>query len=360
MSLSVLNFAVGLLIFSPSAANDQMSSKEVNAYRAFTPSIASIIRNGEPIGSAALVDSSGLFVTHLNAVYAKRVSARLSDGRMIVMVLKSTDDPTKLAVLQADDWIKSARPLSTATGLKSGDRLVTVLPTGLIRAEYVGTKSGLVTQSHRMMPLSEISFEAPADRIGGGLVMTESGEIVGFLNAALRSNAEADIQVKPSQVEGSDDGPTPMGTAAATFEKNLASRAMKTLRRPGPADMTVAYTPAPRVLRRTIDSLIRGKDVDRPSIGVDVKNAPAHRGALIEKVEPGSAADMAGLRAGDIVIQIDDEPVNDQMDLGRIVMDQEIGKTLIIKVIRGQTLILVPVTVSSKSGQNRTTGGSST
>src|SRR6476661_8597434 len=111
MSLSVLNVIVGMLVLAPSGADGQMSAKEVNAYKQFTPSIVSIVRNGEPIGTAALVDSSGLFVTHVDAVYARRVSARLSDGRTVVMVLKGTDDPTKLAVLQADDWIKSARPL---------------------------------------------------------------------------------------------------------------------------------------------------------------------------------------------------------------------------------------------------------
>lgn len=327
-----------------------MSSKEVNAYKLFTPSIVSIVRNGEPIGTAALVDSSGLFVTHADAVYARRLTARLSDGRTVVMVLKGTDDPTKLSVLQAEDWIKSARPLSTAQGLKSGDRLVTVLPSGLIRAEYVGGKSGLETQSHRLMPLSEISFEAPADKIGGGLVMTESGEIVGFLNAALRSNSEADIQIRPSQIE--DDGPRPAGVS--NIAKALDAQAARVLKRQGPADMTIAYTPAPRVLRRTIDSLVRGKDVDRPSIGVDVKNAPGRHGALIERIEPGSGAELAGLKEGDVVVEIDGNAVNDQVDLARIVMDQEIGKTLKVKVRRGQTLWAFPVVVGSRAGKTRT------
>ncbi len=357
MSLSVLNVVVGLLVLSPGGADGQMNAKEVNAYKAFTPSIVSIIRNGEPIGTAALVDSSGLFVTHTDAVYARRVTARLSDGRTVVMVLKGTDDPTKLAVLQADDWIKSARPLSTAQGLKSGDRLVTVLPSGLIRAEYVGGKSGLMTQSHRLMPLSEISFEAPADRIGGGLVMTESGQLVGFLNAALRSNSEADIQVRPSQIE--DEGPAPAGVAN-NFAARLNARAAKGLNRQGPADMTVAYTPAPRVLRRTNEYLVRGNGFDRPSIGVDVKNAPGRHGALIERVEQGSGADVAGLKVGDLVIDINDNPVNDQVDLARIVMDQEIGATLKIKVRRGQTLLTVPVVVGSRATQTRTAPGSAT
>lgn len=325
-----------MLIAVASHSGAQMSSEEWSEYREINPSIASIIRGHDPVGTAALVDGSGLFLAHLDSVYNAHVLGRLSDGRIVHMTLKSSDDATQLAILQADDWIKTARPLAPADDLKSGDRLMAVLPSGLIRAEFVGGRSGLVTKSRRLMPLSEISFEATADRIGGGLVMTRSGELVGFLNAALKPIGEANIQIRPSQMEGDA---TPM------IQRNLVRDSQKAA---GPGDMAVAYTPSPRMLRRTMDGLIRGQDVERPSIGVDVKHSPGSDGALIEKVVPGSGADQAGLRVGDIVIEINGQDIDSQMDLAKVVMDQEIGAVLQVKIRRGQSMMTVPVMVGSK------------
>jgi putative serine protease PepD len=358
MSSSVLSTVLVIALFAPSGVEAQMSQKESKAYQSITTSIASIVQGDQAVGTAALVDSSGLFLTHLDSVYAKRIMARLSDGRIVAMTLKTSDDPTHLAILQAEDWVKTARVLKPAEDLKSGDRLMAVLPTGLIRAEYVGARSGLVQKTKRLMPLSEISFEAPADKIGGGLIMTPSGALVGFLNATLRANAETNIQIRPSSVAAaSDAGPVPSTSRYAPdamgSQKSFSSRAQ------GPADMTVAFTPSTRTLRKTLQSLIRGKDVDRPSIGVDVKNAK-QGGALIQKIEPGSAAEAAGLKVGDIVIEIDGKDIADQMDLARVVMDREIGSTLLIKVRRGRTLATYPVVVGSKAGRNHLSPGSAT
>lgn len=361
MSSLVLSLSLVVVALSPSDGGGQMSQKDWNAYRLVTPSIVSIVRGRQSIGTAALVDSSGLFLAHFDSVYGKRVTAKLSDGRTVSLTLKAEDEPTQLAILQADDWIKSARPLVPAEGLKSGDQLMAVLPSGLIRAEYVGGMNGLEAKSRRLMMLSEISFEAPADRIGGGLVITPAGQLVGFLNAALHSGQEANIQARPSQEAGVTSDAAPL--AASRYANSIEPQA-KTLRprvlAQGPADMTVAYTPSLKMLRRTIDSLVHGKIVDRPSIGVDVKNSPDHDGALIEKVEPGSAADQAGLKAGDIVVEINGKDVDNQMDLAKIIMDQQIGAQIIVKAKRGQNLLIVPVVVGSKPAKNHIGPGSST
>ena len=365
MSLSALSTVLITAVLA-SSGHGQMSSNEFSAYRLVAPSIANIVRGREAVGTAALVDPTGLFLAHLDSVYGKRVNARLSDGRLISLTLRAEDDQTQLAILQADDWIKSARPLPPAEDLKSGDRLMAVLPTGLIRAEYVGGKSGVLASNRRLMPLSEISFEAPADRIGGGLVMTPSGNLVGFMNAALHNSGEADILVKPSKVQGGGEGEgvLPKGAAPSIAPMAVQARnfggAMGGGGKVGPGDMTVAYTPSTRMLRKTLASLIRGKDVDRPSIGVDVKNSPDNNGALIERVEPGSGADQAGLKAGDIVVEIDGQDINSQMDLAQVIMDQEVGATLRVKVKRGRTLLIVPVVVGSKPAKAHSGPQSST
>jgi S1-C subfamily serine protease len=338
MLSSALNALVAFVAIAPAGAA-QMAPKDRAAWRSMQPAVASIVRGRRDLGSAALVDSRGLFVTYLGSVYGPHVTARLSDGRIVGMTLRSSDDATQLAVLQADDWIKSARPLAAEDDpMNPGDRLFAILPSGVIRAAYVGARHGLVASSKRLMPLSEINFEAPADLIGGALIVTSDGEIVGFLDAALHSQQEVSANVEPSALEGT----TPKSSLSKAIQGLLKPR-----RKLGPGDMTTAYTIAPNVFRKTMEGLISGRGVDRPSIGVDVKNASGG-GALIQSVEPGSSAAESGLKAGDVVYEIDGKEIDDQVDLAKAVLDRPIGASLIVKVKRGRSILIVPVRVESR------------
>lgn len=339
----MLSSALSALIVlggAASGAAPQAVEKDRSAWHRVEPSVASIVQGNQDLGSAALVSGKGLFLTHLGAVYGRTVKARLSNGEMVEMTLKASDEPTQLAVLQASDWIKTAKPLTPVDGeLKSGDRLLAIRSGSILRAQFVsGTRYGVVAPSQRLMQLSEISFEAASDQVDGALVMTPDGRLVGFLNATLRSNNEAELSRPMNSVTSDTQGLVPMAKGAAS----------RMARKFGPADMTVAYTASPVALERALDSLLRGKGVDRPSIGVNVKNAEGG-GALIDSVAPGSEAEQAGLQPGDVVIEIDGAKIEKQVDLAKAIMDQEIGSSIRMKVRRGRWTLTVPVRVGSKS-----------
>jgi len=63
----------------------------------------------------------------------------------------------------------------------------------------------------------------------------------------------------------------------------------------------------------------RGRSAEalRPRLGLRVKDAPA--GAEVAVVHTGSLAERAGVRVGDIVEAIDDQPVRSADDLERLV-----------------------------------------
>jgi S1-C subfamily serine protease len=204
------------------------------------------------------------------------------------------------------------------------------------------------------MALSEIRFEAPADSIGGALVVTPQGKVVGFLNATLRNEQLQNQTVQPIQAPQGQEGVAPMVKRAARAMANNLSQA-----RFGPADMTVAYTTAPSSLQRALNSLLRGQDVIRPSIGVDVRNSQ-EGGALIESVDQGSEAEQAGLKKGDVVIEINGKRIQDQMDLAQAVMEQQPGATLVVKVKRGRALLTVPVRVGQKRSKTLASPGDAT
>src|SRR5690242_16467794 len=67
-------------------------------------SVAVILKDGIPIGDAALIDRTGLFITNQSAVSTPTMEARLSNGKTVTLDWKSTDVPTQTVLLQAENW----------------------------------------------------------------------------------------------------------------------------------------------------------------------------------------------------------------------------------------------------------------
>ena len=66
---------------------------------------------------------------------------------------------------------------------------------------------------------------------------------------------------------------------------------------------------------------------------------------MVGPIEPGSAADRAGLKAGDIVLGLDGQKITGADDLIRALTGEKIGKSVALDVLRGAerlTVALVP------------------
>jgi S1-C subfamily serine protease len=71
--------------------------------------------------------------------------------------------------------------------------------------------------------------------------------------------------------------------------------------------------------------------------------APAQGGALLRSVEPGSPADGAGLKQGDIVLAVDGHPVEDSRTLSLTVAGMDPGATVDLTVWRNEKKVQVPL-----------------
>ena len=91
----------------------------------------------------------------------------------------------------------------------------------------------------------------------------------------------------------------------------------------------------------------------RGRIGVSVQSltpelrehfgAPADRGVLVARVEPGRPGERAGLRVGDVLLEANDQPLANPGDLLRIVASGTEGAVLELRLLRGSDELTVKV-----------------
>ncbi len=113
--------------------------------------------------------------------------------------------------------------------------------------------------------------------------------------------------------------------------------------------------PADAELRGRIDALARGESPARPRLGIGIApggvarklrravGLPERDGLLVRVVEEASPADRAGVRAGDLVVAVDGQPVSDADQLYEA-LDRVSGPSLALGIVRGVEERTVTVT----------------
>ena len=79
------------------------------------------------------------------------------------------------------------------------------------------------------------------------------------------------------------------------------------------------------------------------SIGAIVDATPA--GVRVRELDPGGPAARAGLRAGDLIIRCDDEPVTTTRAFNRCVLSTPPGRRVRLDVVRSDRTLAVDVNV---------------
>ncbi|MBE7492201.1 MAG: PDZ domain-containing protein [Planctomycetes bacterium] len=75
----------------------------------------------------------------------------------------------------------------------------------------------------------------------------------------------------------------------------------------------------------------------RPFMGVQTaKKWTDKPGLEVGNVVSGSGAERAGLRVGDIILEVDGQPMNEVEDLQGLILKKKVGDTLKVKILRGE------------------------
>ncbi len=242
-------------------------------------------RNGnEPTaisgGSGVIIDAEeGIIVTNHHVIAdGQTFRVDLADGRLLNAELIGSDLATDLAVLRIPAGGLSAVETVDSDTLRTGDLAFAVgYPLGLDQTLTMGVISGLGRSGMGDAVEDYIQTDAAVNSgNSGGPLLDSRGRLIGINTSILSGD-----------FSGGNDG--------------------------------IAFAVPTRILMFVVAQLRTNGEVARGRIGATLGSLTAERavelglgfvrGAIVEDVIPGSPADRAGLRRGDVITRIQNRPV---------------------------------------------------
>jgi S1-C subfamily serine protease len=282
-------------------------------------------------GSGFIIDGVGDILTNAHVVNgADRVVVTLKDGRTFEGTVEGVDEVTDLAVVKidAEDEALPVASLGNSDSVEVGDWAIAVgNPLGLDNTVTLGIISTLKRSSASVgIPGKRLEFIQTDAAINpgnsGGPLVNQNGEVIG-INTAIRADA-----------------------------------------------MGIGFAIPINKAKELKDRLVRGESIAHPYLGVQIATInpeiakrnnedinsgmvlPEVNGVLIVRVMPDTPAAAAGLRRGDVILEIDGEVIRTADQLQSKVDNSRIGQALRVKVQRGNQTQTISVRTAELQPQD--------
>jgi len=325
---------VGITIVAPASAmhdNDQDGPQEQSPFDGQDPFFrffgipGQMQPNTQPVhalGSGFIVRSDGLILTNAHVVKgATEVTVTLSDHREYPAKVLGLDTTTDVAVIKINAKDLPVVHMGSTDSLQVGDYVLAIgAPYGL---EETAT-AGIVSAKGRSLPDSQsvpfIQTDAAVNPgNSGGPLFDAHGNVVGI----------------NSQIYSSTGGYQGLSFAIPI---EVATQVQAQILKTGHVEharLGVGIQPVTQQLAQ--------------SFGLDM---PA--GALVAKVDGGSAAARAGLKAGDVILKFNGKPVNDPGSLSAAVAMAQPGEAAKLDLWRAGKSMQLDVTLGAAPGARAT------
>ena len=258
----------------------------------------------QSVGSGVIVDAErGYVMTNHHVVNnAEKLIVTLADRRSFDAELLGSDEGTDIALLRIEADDLTALAFGDSEKIEVGDFVLAIgNPFGIGQTVTSGIvsalgRTGLNVGGYEDFIQTDASIN-PGN--SGGALVDLDGKLVGVNSAIM----------------------TPAG-----------------------GNVGIGFAVPAAMAREIMDQLIEYGEVRRGQLGIHIQdvtpsiaealNLDAAVGALVSQVVPGSAADEAGIQAGDVILAIDGRPVEDGSGLRNMIGLMRLGTDMEITYIR--------------------------
>lgn len=273
------------------------------------------------LGSGVIVTQDGYLLTNHHVIDgAEEIKVELTNNRVYDAKVVGTDPRSDLAVLRINAAGLPLLALGDSDRVRVGDVVLAIgNPLGVGQT----VTAGIISAKGRTTGLSDGSFEsflqtdAPINRgNSGGALVNTAGELIGI----------------NSQILSPTGGNIGIGFAIpANMARSVADQLMK----------------QGKVRRGRLGASIQPVTSDiAQSLGLkDV------RGVIISSIEPGSPAERAGLKQGDIITAFNGKEVSDSNSLRNLVASTAPGTEVTLTILRDGREQQVRATLGELSNQ---------
>ncbi|QWD11060.1 Do family serine endopeptidase [Polynucleobacter paneuropaeus] len=256
------------------------------------------------LGSGVLVSPEGVIITNHHVISdADEIEVALSDNRKFKAKVVGSDPETDLAVLKIDaKQLPSPITLGKIDSVHVGDVVMAI-----------GNPFGV------------------GETVTSGIVSAMGRDHVGI--NTFENFIQTDAAINPGNSGGAliDTRGNLIGINTAIYSNNGGS-------------MGIGFAIPINLVKQVMESIVKSGSVTRGWIGVEPQNvSPEHsssfglankHGILITGVLEGGPADRAGMKPGDVLIGINNEPIKDVRDLLNKIAQTEPGHMLKLEVVR--------------------------
>lgn len=266
------------------------------------------------LGSGFIIGTEGYIVTNSHVIdQAKEITVTLADNRQTVARLIGLDKKTDIALIKID--IPSPLPaveLGDSDKIRVGDWILAI-----------GNPFGL------------------GGSVTAGIVSAKSRDIES-------GPYDSFIQTDASINQGSSGGPMfdmagkVIGINTAIFSTNGGS-------------MGIGFAVPINLTKFVINELKNKGKVERGWIGIKIQPNSGdiadslmqngQKGIVVSDVTENSAAQKAGIEAGDIILSYEGQNIDDTKNFSRMVAETEVGKNVKLEIWRGKKIITKEIPV---------------
>jgi Do/DeqQ family serine protease len=259
------------------------------------------------VGSGVIVSANGSILTNFHVVEgAEKITVQLIDNKTYEAKVVGTDQPSDLAVLKIEGENFPFLNLGNSDNVRVGDIVLAIgNPLGIGQT----VTAGIISAKGRRTGLSDgssfqdfLQTDAPINRgNSGGALVNITGELIGINSQII-----------------SDSG--------------------------GGGNIGIGFSIPSNMAKTVMEQLIKDGKVHRGMLGVGIQpvtediakslELKESKGVLINSVRPGSAAEKAGIKVGDIITAINGEPTDDDNILRNKVAGTAPGTEIKVTLLR--------------------------